>query len=145
MVKNLLVKHKIFIFEWMKEPTCLVSAMRRAGYSGNPDYLERKAHEILNHKDALAITSKFLNSEEVKQQVKISIQSVLEDLQLAKQYSLEVFYDAQGNQRRELTSFLRAVELQGKHLKMFADRVSVEVDGHAELVGLIRKRMIDDE
>jgi len=145
MVKNLLVKHKIFIFEWMKEPTCLPSAMRRAGYIGDNTSLERRAHEILNHPDALAITSRFLNSDEVKEQVKISIQSVLEDLQLAKKYSLETYYDAQGNKRRELNSYIKAVELQGRHLKMFADRVSIELDGHAELVGLVRKRMIDDE
>ena len=140
-IKNLLTKHKIFIFEWMKEPTCVISAMRRAGYKDKESKLENKAHEILNHPDALSITGKFLNSKEVKEQVKLTVQKVLEDLQIAKDYATEVYYDAQGNKRRELGIFVKATELQGKHLKMFADRVSIEVDGHAELVGLIKKRM----
>lgn len=139
-IKNLLTKHKLFIFEWMKEPSCVVSAMRRAGYKDKEFKLEQKAHEILNHPDSLAITGRYLNDAEVKREVKLTVQKVLDDLELAKDYSLEPYFDAQGNKRRELSVFVKATELQGKHLKMFADRVSVEVDGHAELVELIKKR-----
>ena len=140
-MKNLIQKHKIFIFEWMKEPSCLVSAMRRAGYKGQEGTLQDKAQDILNHPDALPITGRFLNDESIKEQVKLTVQKILDDLEIAKDYALDPYRDAQGNDRRELGVFVKATELQGRHLKMFADRVTLELDGHAELFKLIGKRM----
>jgi len=145
MIKNLLTKHKIFIFEWLKEPSCVISAMKRAGYKGPNNNLEKKGHEILSHPDAQSITGKILNDKEIKEQVKLTIQKVLDDLEVAKKYSLQPYHDAQGNQRRELGVFVRATELQGKHLKMFADKVTVEVDGHAALVELVKKRLGEND
>lgn len=60
----------------------------------------------------------------------VSVDTVLNDLKTAKRYAQEIYYDAQGNQRRSIGEFIKCVELEGKYLKMFNDKIEVNLQNN---------------
>lgn len=57
----------------------------------------------------------------------VSIKTVLDDIGVIKELARVPYYDAQGNKRHELGALLKAAELEGKYLKMFSDKIDIEL------------------
>ena len=57
----------------------------------------------------------------------VSIKTVLDDIGVIKELARVPYFDAQGNKRFELSALLKAAELEGKYLKMFSDKIDVDV------------------
>ncbi len=57
----------------------------------------------------------------------VSIKTVLDDIGIIKELARVPYYDAQGNKRYELGALLKAAELEGKYLKMFSDKIDIDV------------------
>ena len=57
----------------------------------------------------------------------VSIKTVLDDIGIIKELARVPYYDAQGNMRHELGALLKAAELEGKYLKMFSDKIDIEL------------------
>lgn len=73
---------------------------------------------------------------------KITVESVLRDLEKVKGLALDSGrHDKHGNPIMDLATYTRATELEGKYLKMFTDKIEVDVDGHSELVDMIARRI----
>lgn len=114
-----------------------VKAIESAGYTVKNK--SAYAHKLLSNdhvKDYLA-----KKAERASEESDLTIQRVLGDLELAKTIALGKKDPDTGEYRNaDLNPFLKATEMQGKYLKMFTDKIEVEIDSHAELVQLIKAR-----
>jgi len=120
---ELTIKQALFVEEYVRNGMNGGEAAAAAGYNGNKATLYNQARKLLQKKvvrDALAeLTRKSMES------ANITVEKILADLELAKSEAMIPKADANGNMKRELGSFLKATELQGKYLKMFSDKVEI--------------------
>lgn len=87
------------------------------------DYLEKKAKSV-------------------SAKTELTVQKILDDLELAKRIALGKEDPQTGEYpKADLTPYIKATELQGKYLKMFTDKVEVQIDSHTELMKLIKMRL----
>lgn len=121
--KDLTIKQALFVEEYARNGMNGGEAAAVAGYNGNKATLYNQARKLLqnrNVRDALAnITRESMDNAQV------TIEKILSDLELAKSEAMIPKWDANGNQKRDLSAFLKATELQGKYLKMFSDKVEI--------------------
>ena len=112
-------------------------AVEAAGYKGS-------------RTDFAAMASKMLKMDEIKEylaghakeaceETQLSVQTVLVDLEWAKGAAKEGYPTKEGT-RKDLTSYIKACELQGKYLKMWVDKIEVNANGHLEIMKIIKER-----
>jgi len=122
-LNKLTIKQALFVEEYVRNGMNGGDAAGVAGYNGSKATLYCQARKLLQKKvvrDALAeITRQSMDAAQV------TVERILADLELAKSEAMIPKADANGNMRRELGSFLKATELQGKYLKMFSDKVEI--------------------
>ena len=109
-------KQKRFVEEYLIDNNATQAAIR-AGYSArtatkSSSKLMAKA-DIRNAIDARLVR--------ISEKIDISVAKVLEDIERVR---------GKAEADDELTTALRASELQGKHLKMFTDKIQQETDMH---------------
>lgn len=120
---KLTIKQALFVEEYVRNGMNGAEAAGVAGYNGNRLTLSNQARKMLQKKvvrDALAALSR-----NAADRAEVTVEKILADLELAKSEAMIPKADANGNTRRELGTFLKAVELQGKYLKMFSDKVEI--------------------
>jgi len=111
-------------------------AAEDAGYTGN---VTAYAHKLLQKDQIKDFLAK--KAEVASEKADLSIQKVLNDLELAKEIALgKPDPDTGEYKNADLNPFLKASEMQGKYLKMFTDKVEVSIDSHTELMKLIKER-----
>jgi hypothetical protein len=120
---ELTIKQALFVEEYVRNGMNGAEAAQVAGYNGNRATLYNQARKLLQkpmvRKALKELTRKSMEAAE------ITVEKILADLELAKSEAMIPKMDAQGNMKRELGSFLKATELQGKYLKMFSDKVEI--------------------
>lgn len=130
-------KMKKFCEEYLKNGGKGNAAAKAAGYQGNDHTLRQRASALLKQDEIKEYLAG--HAEEACRETQLTVQGVLEDLEWAKDAAKAGYPTKEGN-RKDLTSYIKACELQGKYLKMWIDRVDVSVSGHAELMKLIQER-----
>lgn len=114
-------------------------AAKEAGYTGDDKTLSSYSAKLLQKPQIKDFLAK--KAEAASERADLTIDKVLDDLELAKQIALGKKDPETGEYRKaELTPFLKATEMQGKYLKMFTDKIEVEIDSHTELMRLIKER-----
>ena len=120
---ELTIKQALFVEEYVRNGMNGGEAAAVAGYNGNKATLYNQARKLLQkpmvRKALQELTRKSMEAAE------ITVEKILADLELAKSEAMIPKMDANGNMKRELGSFLKATELQGKYLKMFSDKVEI--------------------
>ncbi len=122
-LEKLTIKQALFVEEYVRNGMNGGEAAAAAGYNGNKATLYNQARKLLQKKvvrDALAELTR-----NAVEKAEVTVEKILSDLELAKSEAMIPKMDANGNLKRELGSFLKAVELQGKYLKMFSDKVEI--------------------
>ena len=121
-------KQAAFVLEYVRNGMNGTQAAIAVGYAPSSAHL--RAKEMLDNKFVEAALHAYVN--EAATRSKVTVEKVLLDLELAKNLALEPYVDSNGNIKRDLGSFLKATELQGKYLKMFSEKINLNVEGSLE-------------
>jgi phage terminase small subunit len=135
-------KQELFCQEYLKDLSATAAA-KRAGYS------EKTAHScgprLMEHAGVKARIQELMDKRSSKLQ--ITVEKVLKDLEDCRIKCMqgEPVLDHQGNPtgewKFEAHAAIRASELQGKHIKMFTDKLEHSFsEGLAEKLSKARKR-----
>lgn len=111
-------RHKIFCEAFVSNGGDRLAAAKEAGVGNTSALLEN--HEVQAYINFLI--AKVSEREETTTRVSLSVDKVLGDLAYAKTLALEPFYDAQGNKRRDVKTYLKAIEMEGSFLSMWNNR-----------------------
>ena len=135
---NLTLKQQKFLDEYHKTRNDQRS-LQAAGYILSASQARDYANQILSLPDAQEYL-RMKKDDEVIEAV-ITVEGVIRDLEKAKDLAINAErFDKHGNRVLDLSSYIRATELEGKYLKMFTDKIEMDVDGHAELVDYIARK-----
>jgi len=115
---GLTLKQRAFVTHFLADPKrCATDAAIKAGYSeANADSIA--SHDLLPHPAVKKAIQKAIDRG--NRRIELSSDKVLRDLESAREGAMEA---------KQYAPAVRASELQGKHLRMFADRV--EHEGHS--------------
>jgi phage terminase small subunit len=122
-------KQEAFCREYLIDLNGTQAAIR-AGYSHKGAHVQA-AQLLSNHK-----VSEYLQQlmNERAERVQRSADDVLRDIQAVKQSCMRELPDPQGNLVMvDSKAALKALELEGKHLKMFTERVEASVSGSLQI------------
>jgi phage terminase small subunit len=127
-------KQAVFFEEYLVDLNGTQAAIR-AGYSAktaNRIASENMSKHVIKQAISLAMAERSMRT-------KITATKVLTDIEMIKQNAMQTY--ANGKHMIEHGAALKACELQGRHLKMFVDKVEVEVvDKLAERLQRARER-----
>ena len=118
-MKELTPKQAAFVREYLIDLNATQAAIR-AGYSSNR--ADAMGHENLRKPVIAAAVQAAMDARSLK--VELTAADVLRDINAVKADAMRKTYDKDGNEvMANHTAALKALELQGKHLKMFTDKV----------------------
>lgn len=127
-------KQAIFFEEYLVDLNATQAAIR-SGYSAktaNRIGSENLSKPVIKQAISLVMTERSMRT-------RITAAKVLTDIEMIKQNAMQT--DAHGKWMIEHSAALKACELQGRHLKMFTDKLEVEVtDNLAERMQRARER-----
>lgn len=130
-------KMEAFCKEYLKNGGNGVQAAIVAEYQGTYAVQCVRANELLK-KDEI---KEYLagHAKEACEETQLTVQKVLTDLEWAKE-TAKLGYLTKEGIRIDLTSFLKACDMQGKYLKMWVEKIELTGDGHSALMEIIKKR-----
>jgi len=140
MDKPLTAKQAAFIREYLIDLNATQAAIR-AGYSAKT--AQEQSSRLLSNAIIRENVQKAMD--ERSETVGLTAADVLRDINAVKADAMRKTYDKDGNEvMANHTAALKALELQGKHLKMFTDKVELLGDKNNPLqVQLIKRTIID--
>lgn len=140
MDKPLTAKQAAFIREYLIDLNATQAAIR-AGYSAKT--AQEQSSRLLSNAIIRENVQKAMD--ERSETVGLTAADVLRDINAVKADAMRKTYDKDGNEvMANHTAALKALELQGKHLKMFTDKVETTgANGGPLQVQLIKRTIID--
>ena len=140
MDKPLTAKQAAFVREYLIDLNATQAAIR-AGYSANT--ANEQGSRLLTYVSVRLLIQKAMD--ERAETVGLTAADVLRDINAVKADAMRKTYDKDGNEvMANHTAALKALELQGKHLKMFTDKVETTgANGGPLRVQLIKRTIID--
>jgi len=117
-------------------------AAETAGYKGNDATLSSRANALINQSEIKEFLAK--HSKAACEETELTIEKVLCDLEWAKD-TAKLGYATKEGIRIDLTSFLKACDMQGKYLKMWVEKIELTGDGHSALMEIIKQRKVEDD
>lgn len=118
-MKELTAKQAAFVKEYLIDLNATQAAIR-AGYSAKT--AEQQGYQLIQKTSVKEKIQKSMN--ERSETVGLTAADVLRDINAVKADAMRKTYDKEGNEvMANHTAALKALELQGKHLKMFTDKV----------------------
>ena len=140
MDKPLTAKQAAFVREYLIDLNATQAAIR-AGYSANT--ANEQGSRLLTYVSVRLLIQKAMD--ERAETVGLTAADVLRDINAVKADAMRKTYDKDGNEvMANHTAALKALELQGKHLKMFTDKVETTgANGGPLQVQLIKRTIID--
>jgi phage terminase small subunit len=139
-MKELTPKQAAFVREYLIDLNASQAALR-AGYS--PKTADQQGNQLLKKTIIRERLQKAMDKRAAI--VDLTAADVLRDINAVKADAMRKTYDKDGNEvMANHTAALKALELQGKHLKMFTDKVELLGDKNNPLqVQLIKRTIID--
>lgn len=120
-------KQKLFAQEYLVDLNAC-AAYRRAGYVATGTSLEVNSSRLLGKAKVAAYVQELMTEREVK--VKRNAESVLIDILAVKKDAVQIVTDKDGNKVMiDRAAALKALELEGRHYKMFTDKVDTNHSG----------------
>lgn len=111
-------KQELFVREYLVDLNATQAAIR-AGYSKNR--ADAMGHENLRKPEIASAVQAAMNERAKK--VQLTAEDVLRDINLVKDDAMQLTTDKDGNRSMaNHAAALKALELQGKHLKMFTEK-----------------------
>lgn len=140
MDKPLTAKQAAFIREYLIDLNATQAAIR-AGYSAKT--AQEQSSRLLSNAIIRENVQKAMD--ERSETVGLTAADVLRDINAVKADAMRKTYDKDGNEvMANHTAALKALELQGKHLKMFTDKIETTgANGGPLQVQLIKRTIID--
>ena len=140
MDKPLTAKQAAFVREYLIDLNATQAAIR-AGYSANT--ANEQGSRLLTYVSVRLLIQKAMD--ERAETVGLTAADVLRDINAVKADAMRETCDKDGNKvMANHTAALKALELQGKHLKMFTDKVETTgANGGPLQVQLIKRTIID--
>lgn len=135
-------KMEAFCHAYLRNGGNGTEAAREAGYKGENSTLSTRANQLINQDEI----KEFLagHSKAACEETQLTVEKVLTDLEWAKE-TAKLGYPTKEGIRIDLTSFIKATELQGKYLKMWVEKMELTGDGHQALMEIIAKRKAENE
>ena len=114
---------QLFVLEYSKDPKCgKTEAARRAGYSAKRAQIT--GCELMKNPEVLREVDRLLKQRVEKTSVaKLTAESVIDDLN-----DIDECCKQAGAGAWQVATRVKIAELKGKYLKMFTDRVEVDID-----------------
>lgn len=110
----------------------IYEAARKAGYNGTTkEVIYNTGYKALRTKVVREAMAEIVAAS--MERAEVSVEKVLNDLERAKREAMIPFWDSNGNEKRDLPAFIKATELQGKYLKMFSDKIDLNVSGSLDV------------
>jgi len=136
MTRPLTPKQEAFCREYLIDLNASQAAVR-AGYKGDPNTVGPR---LLAYVGVRSLIQKLMT--ERAERVQRTADDVLKDIHKVKDACMAEAFDQQGNAGMvDPKAALKALELEGRHLKMFTDKVEVEVrDSLAERLERVRAK-----
>jgi len=129
MLKKLTPKQAAFVSEYLIDMNA-AGAARRAGY--NPKRADNMGYELLRKPEIAAALAKAQEKRAARMQ--IDADTVLRDIEEIKRDAMNPAIDHQGNKAmNNHNAALRAAELIGKHVGMWADKLQLTGKDGADL------------
>ena len=123
MTRPLTPKQSAFVREYLVDLNATQAAIR-AGYSKHR--ADAIGYENLRKPEMAAAIQTAMNTR--AQEVEITATAVMRDIDLVKADAMRQIYDRDGNETMaNHAAALKALELQGRHLKLFTDKIEVDV------------------
>lgn len=123
MTRPLTPKQSAFVREYLVDLNATQAAIR-AGYSKHR--ADAIGYENLRKPEMAAAIQAAMNTR--AQEVEITATAVMRDIDLVKADAMRQIYDRDGNETMaNHAAALKALELQGRHLKLFTDKIEVDV------------------
>lgn len=120
-------KQQLFAQEYLVDLNAC-AAYKRAGYIATGKSLEANASRLLGKDKVAAYVRELMAERESK--VKRNAESVLLDILAVKQDAVQIVTDKDGNRvMADRAAALKALELEGRHYKMFTDKVDTNHSG----------------
>ena len=113
-------------------------AAEDAVYKGSYHVLGHRAYELLKKDEIKAYLAK--HAKAACEETQLTVQSVLEDLEWVVT-NAKLGYPTMHGIRHDFAAVNKANELRGKYLKMWVEKIEIDLDGHSELMRIIKERM----
>jgi phage terminase small subunit len=123
-------KQEAFVREYLIDLNATQAAIR-AGYS--PKTAQEQSSRLLSK--AMVVKAVQLGMDKRADKLSLTAEDVLRDINLVKEDAMSRIADREGNMNMaNHAAALKALELQGRHLKLFTDRVETNVKGTLKIV-----------
>ena len=123
-------KQEAFVREYLIDLNATQAAMR-AGYS--PKTAQEQSSRLLSK--AMVVKAVQTGMDKRADKLSLTAEDVLRDINLVKEDAMSRIADREGNMNMaNHAAALKALELQGRHLKLFTDRVETNVKGTLKIV-----------